>query len=433
MSTAEQPTAVRSSGWTPRRIVTDVLLTITTLLLIVAIFAIWANRQLLNPSTWSSTSTSLLQNQQVRDATANYLVDQLYANVDVSSLLSQRLPPALQPLAGPAAGALRNAAVQGTELALSRPVVQNLWSTANRAADQALVAIINGGNKQVAVKNGEVTLNLGGILTDVASRLGISADIGAKLPPSVANLVIIRSNQLKLIQDIGGALKGLAIALYILVPLLYIVAMVIARGRRRKTLMAIGWSGVVAGLIVLLARSLTVKAAANTLTHDDSVRPAVRAVASIATGILTEIATAVILVGVVLVVAAWFAGPSRFAVPARRWLAPYLEANPVATYGVVVAVLLLIFIWQPIPATGTPVGMIVFTVLALLGTETLRREARVEFGTGPTAGGAPVALATAGGPSIPGGGQLPPASDQPTPTEAPAADPGAAPREPSAQ
>ena len=145
--------------------------------------------------------------------------------------------------------------------------------------------------------------------------------------------------------------------------------------------------------------------------------------ASIATGILTEIATAVILVGVVLAVAAWFAGPSRFAVPARRWLAPYLEANPVATYGVVVAVLLLIFIWQPIPATGTPVGMIVFTVLALLGTETLRREARVEFGTGPTTGGAPVALATAGGPSIPGGGQLPPAGDQPTPTEAPAADP----------
>jgi FtsH-binding integral membrane protein len=98
---------------------------------------------------------------------------------------------------------------------------------------------------------------------------------------------------------------------------------------------------------------------------------------------LTEIAGAVILVAVVLVVAAWFGGPSRFAVPARRWLAPYLEANPVATYSVVVAVLLLIFIWQPIPATGTPVGMIVFTVLALIGTEALRRQTRVEFRTAP--------------------------------------------------
>jgi hypothetical protein len=63
-------------------------------------------------------------------------------------------------------------------------------------------------------------------------------------------------------------------------------------------------------------------------------------------------------------------------------VSPYLEANPAATYGVVVAVLLLIFIWQPIPATGTPVGMIVFTVLALIGTEALRRQTRLEFGTG---------------------------------------------------
>jgi hypothetical protein len=433
VSTAEQPAPAKASGWTSRRIVTDGLLTITTVLLIVGVFAVWANRQLLNPSNWGSTSTSLLQNQQIRDATANYLVDQLYANVDVSSLLSQRLPPALQPLAGPAAGALRNAAVQGTELALSRPVVQGLWSKANRAADQALVAIINGGNKQVSVKNGAVTLNLGAILNDVASQLGITANLGAKLPPSVANLVIIRANQLSLIQDIGGALKGLATVLYILVPLLYIAAMVIARDRRRKTLMAIGWSGIVAGLVVLLARSLTVKAAASTLTNDDSVRPAVRAVASIATGTLTDVATAVILVAAVLVVAAWFAGPSRFAVPPRRWLAPYLEANPVATYGVVVAILLLIFIWQPIPATGTPVGMIVFTVLALIGTEVLRREARVEFGTAPAttpgtaepvAAGAPVAVSPAGGP-------VPPPEPPPAP-EATAADPEPAPREPSA-
>ena len=114
------------------------LLTITTLLLIVAIVAIWANRQLLNPDNWSSTSTSLLQNETIRTATANYLVDQLYANVDVSARSSQRLPPRLQPLAGPIAGALRNAAVQGTELALSRPVIQNAWATANRAARSRL-------------------------------------------------------------------------------------------------------------------------------------------------------------------------------------------------------------------------------------------------------------------------------------------------------
>jgi hypothetical protein len=376
---ADPPAAARSRRWTTRRIVTAVLLTVNTLLAILAILAIWANRQLLNPDEWASTSTSLLQNQAVRTATANYLVDQLYNNVNVASLIESGLPPRLDPLAGPAAGALRNAAVQATELALSRPAVQDLWRAANRRADQALVAIVNGGNRQISVNGGEVTLNLHAILDDVASRLGISADLGAKLPPSVANLVIMRSNQLSAVQDAGGALKGLAAILYILVPLLYVVAIAVARGRRRRTLMSVGTSGIVAGLVILLARSLGIRAVENTLVSDQSVRPAVRAVASIATGMLSEIAGAVILIGVVIVIAAWFAGPSRFAVPVRRWVSPYLIDHPVGTYLVVAAVMLLIFIWQPIPSTGTPLGMIVYAILAALGTEALRRQTMVEF------------------------------------------------------
>jgi hypothetical protein len=357
-----------------------VLLTVTTVLLVVAIVSIWANRQLLNADNWASTSTSLLQNTAIRSATANYLVDQLYANVDVAAKLDDALPPRLAPLAAPLAGALRNAAVQGTELALSRPVVQNAWRTVNRAAALQLIAIVNGGNRQVSVNNGEVSLNLSTILNDVASRLGISADLGSKLPPSAASLVILQSGQIKLVQDIGQGLSGLAIALYILVPLLFVVTLLVApAGRRRRTLMSVGISGVVAGLVVILFRSLIVTNVPNSLVKDASVKPAANAVVSIATTMLTQIAGAVILIGVVVVVCAWFAGPSRFAVPARRWLAPHVRAHPVATYGVVAVVLLLIFIWQPIPATGKPVGMLVFVVLAAAGTEILRRQMDREF------------------------------------------------------
>jgi hypothetical protein len=383
VSTVERPVGTATSGWTTRRIVTDALLVLATVLAVLAIVAVWANRQLLNPDNWGSTSTSLLQNQKVREATANYLVDQLYSNVDVAAAVGNRLPEPLQPLAAPVAGALRNGAVQATELALSRPAVQDLWTKANRRADQALVTIVNGGNRQVSINGNEVTLNLASILDDVAARLGISADVGSKLPPHVATLVVMRSNQLKLVQDAGGALKGLAVILYIVVVLLWVIAVAIARGRRRKTLMAVGWSGIIAGLIVLLARGLIVRGAANSLAKDESVRPAVRAVASIGTGMLSETAGALILVAAVLVIAAWFAGPSRFAVPARRWLAPHVEANPVGTYVVVIGLLLLIFIWQPIPATSTPLGMIVFTVLAVIGVEVLRRQNRAEFGSAP--------------------------------------------------
>ena len=56
---------------------------------------------------------------------------------------------------------------------------------------------------------------------------------------------------------------------------------------------------------------------------------------------------------------------------------------PVAVFGVVGAVLVLVFLWQPIPATGEPVGMLVFVVLAAVGVELLRRQTVREF-PGPT-------------------------------------------------
>src|SRR2546429_7600090 len=93
-----------------RRILVQVIIWVTTVLAVLAIFAVWANRQLLNPNNWANTSTKLLQNAKVREATSNYLVDQLYAHVNVSEELKAKLPPQLQPLAGPVAGALRSLA-----------------------------------------------------------------------------------------------------------------------------------------------------------------------------------------------------------------------------------------------------------------------------------------------------------------------------------
>lgn len=362
-----------------RLILVDALIGFTTLLGVLAIFAIWANRQLLNPDNWSNTSTQLLQNAAIRDATANYVVDQLYANVDVAGLIGSALPPQLKPLAGPASGALRNAAVQGATLALSRPRVQSLWATANRAADQTFVTVVNGGKGAVLINGGVVTLNLASIVDDIAARLGLPSGLGAKLPASIANLQVLKSNQIKLVQDIGSALKGLALWLTIIVPLLYALAIALARGHRRRTLMSVGFAILIAGVLVLLGRSLLESQVPASLVKDASIRPAATAVVSIGTSMLSVIAGAFVIVGAVLVVAAWFAGGARPAVAARRAIAPFLRTNPGPTYGITVAVMVLIFIWQPFPATGTPAGMIVFLLLALLGTALLRRQTATEF------------------------------------------------------
>jgi hypothetical protein len=352
---------------------------VATLLGVLAIFSVWANRLLFNPDNWSNTSTQLLQNPDIRSATANYITDQIYANVNVAQLLDTKLPPALQPLAGPAAGALRGAVENGVELALARPRVQNLWAAANRAADQAFIAIVEGGKGPVGVQKGVVSLNLTSIVDNVATRLGLPSDLGSKLPPSVGTLTIIHSNQLSFIQSVGKAIKGLALILTIIVPLLYLLAIFLARGYRRRTLMNCGFAIILAGVVALVGRHLLETQIAGAITNDATLRPAVTATIAIGTQQITEIASAFLFVGLIAVAAAWFAGPARAATSGRRALAPYLQDDPAWVFGGVAVLMLLIFIWNPIPATGKPAGMIVFLALALFGTEVLRRQSAEEF------------------------------------------------------
>jgi len=366
-----------------RRITVNALIWGTTLLAIVGIFAIWANREVLNPDNWSDTSTRLLQNAEIRQATANYLVDQLYASGKVEEQLKNRLPSEIRGLAGPLAGGLRELATEATVRLLANSHVQEAWRAANRAADQSLVKLAEGGSGALAVNGGVVSLNLATVVDEVAARLGLP-EVGSKLPASVAHLVILRSNQIKAVQDGANALKGLALLLTILVPLLYALAIGIARGFRRRTLMSVGIAAVVAGVVVLVGRGIIVSQVTDSLVKNESVRPAAHAVLSIATLRLSEIAGAFIVIGIPLIAAAWLAGPAKYAVRARREIAPFLHQHPGWAYAITVGVMAIVFLWNPIPATGKPAGIIVFLGLALLGMFLLIRQTEEEF---PPAGG----------------------------------------------
>ena len=63
---AEPSPPTRGRVWLVR-----VLIWVTTVLAVLAILAVWANRQLLNPNNRANTSAKLLENAAVRDATSN--------------------------------------------------------------------------------------------------------------------------------------------------------------------------------------------------------------------------------------------------------------------------------------------------------------------------------------------------------------------------
>src|SRR5690349_856744 len=115
------------------------LLITGTILAILSVFAIWANRQLFNADNWANTSSAILDEPAVQSQLSAYLVDEVYANVDVAGLIAQAAPPRLAPLAGPAAGALHDLAEKTTKKVLRRPRVQEIWRVATRATAQQFI------------------------------------------------------------------------------------------------------------------------------------------------------------------------------------------------------------------------------------------------------------------------------------------------------
>ena len=69
-------------GWpgmetVPHKKVVRGLIALGTVLTVLAIFAVWADRQALNTDEWVNTSGKLLENQKVKSALSEYLVNEL--------------------------------------------------------------------------------------------------------------------------------------------------------------------------------------------------------------------------------------------------------------------------------------------------------------------------------------------------------------------
>src|SRR5215203_5887948 len=86
----------------PHRGAVTTLLVLATIVGVLASFAVWSARQLLDTDQWTSTSSQLLEDQDIREAVGAVLVDGLFQNVDVQGQIESALPPRLALLAGPA-------------------------------------------------------------------------------------------------------------------------------------------------------------------------------------------------------------------------------------------------------------------------------------------------------------------------------------------
>ena len=244
------------------------------------------------------------------------------------------------------AGGLQQLANQVATKALAQPRTQELWEEANRRAHTKFLAVIDDETTAVSTEDGTVTLELGTILASIAAQLGISPDVASKLPPDAGSLEIMQADQLEAAQTAVDILGTLAWVLVLLALIAYALAIYLAGDRRRETLRAAGFSFFIVGALVLALHRIAGDAIVSSLSEVASADDAVDAAWTIGTSQLTDIGSALVLYGIVIVLAAWLAGPTSIATSIRLAITPWFR-QPKYAYGALVVLLILLFWWIP--------------------------------------------------------------------------------------
>jgi hypothetical protein len=350
------------------------ILVLATIVATVTIFAIWAQRQVADTDNWTDTTTQLLENEKVRNALGTYLVQELFAAAPIEDGLRNALPPNLQPLAGPAAAGLRQVAQRNAPRVLGTTAALNAWSTANERGHALLLKILRGER----APNGEVTLNLGGLATQIADSTGLPPSAVQKLPPNVAELTVLKSSQLEAAQTGFDVLEELPLVLGLLLVALFAAAIGLSPDRRR-TILSCGLCLVIAGIAVLAARRVGGKLVVDALADAPNAHAAAGDVWEIATSLLVAAASGALLLGAFVVLGAWLAGPGRRAVALRRWATPTFRDRPALVHGTLAALLLLLIWWGPVPWTRNFWALLVVAIVSFGWLEWLRRRTAEEF------------------------------------------------------
>ncbi len=355
------------------------LVILGSVLAFLSVFAIWVERQALNSDDWVETSGRLIQNETIRAELADYLVDQLYENVNVEAELKDILPGDTKDLAGPAAGGLRQVAGDGAERVLETSTAQDLWEDANRSAHEQLIAVLEDKGEAVSTEEGTVSLNLGSLLTNLADQVGIGADLAAKLPPDAGQIEILRSDELKTAQNIAIAIKGLALVLSILTFVVFGAAIYLSREGRWVTVLFSGVGLIAAGFAVIVAREIAGGIVVDQLVTVESAKPAGEAAWSIATSLMVSIATTVIVVGVLFAIAGWLASPTESARATRRALAPVLNHHVGYVYTALAILVCLYFLSGPTQGLRSFLTTLILAGMAAFGIHELRKQTAEEY------------------------------------------------------
>ena len=294
------------------RVATLAIVALATLTAFLSVYALWVRAQLLDGPTWADTSTRIVQDEQVRRELAASLAARLTDNRTVRDELGPLLINVPAEQVDTVRGQLRTAIEREAFRGLGTAPVARLWRASNLEAQRELVRILDGDREGVTVRGGRVTVDLRPLLRRLGRQVGLPDALVGLVPARDARLVVMRSSDLVVAQDIVRTVRDLSVVLPAVTVLLWLLALALGRGRRRVIVMQIGLGLIVAGAGVLLTRALAGDAVVFALVERPSQRGAGDQVWALGTSLLRDGGLAVLVAGVVLLGGAARVGNGRW-------------------------------------------------------------------------------------------------------------------------
>ena len=373
--------ATTSSPSRGRVVGARVLLVLGVLLTVVSILSTYVKREALDEGQFKQTSQELIASPAIQEQVAATMVEALYANVDVSGELTNKLPDNLQGLAAPIAGISRELVDRGAQELIQRPRAQQAFVEISSISQQQLIKVLRGDTRALETSNGNVVLDLRPLVLRLGDRFGFIENLADKVPQDAAQVTILKSDDLQLAQDVTHWLEQVANFVWILAVACWVGAIWLARGRRRQEVRSLGIGLAVVGVLVILARWAAGNYFVDNLIQSDAVRPAATDAWNIITDALAAAGWVALSVGILIAAGAWLVGPGARATSARASLAPVLQRTGLA-WGAF-AVLMAAIIWiLPIQVFRTT---LILVVMGAIGFVVFLRQLAAESAAVPEA------------------------------------------------
>jgi hypothetical protein len=304
-----------------QKVVSVALLVIGFILVPISGIAIWSHNQLTNTDRYVETVGPLADDHDIQQAVATRVVDGLFDQVDVSKTVERALPNRAKFLGAPIAAATRRYATDVTGTLLASKQFETLWETVNRRAHDQLVALLTDDSGKakgaVSIKDGKVSLDLDDVIKQVQAKLvaaGLTFLEGVRVPPVSRTIDIINTEGLAEARSYLALLDTLAWVLPVLALAAFVGSALLVRTRRRATIraaMVLVASCAFTLALIAIGRSLYLDAASSPSVSKD----AASAVFDILVRNLRYGIVTLAVVGIIVALVAYFAGPSA---PARK-------------------------------------------------------------------------------------------------------------------